>query len=328
MQCHTFGGHMSTHLALGEGGLSLQILFSAMPVAMALIDREGRHVAINQALAGLSGLPVEELIGRPVADLSPESGANIARNFASFDAGEDVPDHELELGNRSYWVSVKPLRDATGYAIGLMVALTDITQQKETEQKLKEANAQLAEFAQQDALTGLGNRRFFDSELLRCVLDSARECEPLSLIMIDVDHFKDFNDSHGHPLGDEALRRIARVLKQTVTRPLDMAFRYGGEEFVVLLSGTPESGATHLAETIRASVQALGIPHSRSPLRSMTVSLGIATVVASPMAPARTAEQLVTAADQALYQAKAAGRNTWKVINGESMLECSLPSTW
>ncbi len=172
---------------------------------------------------------------------------------------------------------------------------------------LAAANRKLELLATSDGLTGLANRRrfndFLDDEWRR----GAREGAPLSLLMLDVDFFKRFNDAHGHQAGDECLRRVASVLAAAAGRPSDLAARYGGEEFALVLANTDVDGAATVAETVRQGVEALGIAHSRSDASShVTVSIGVAAVNPSEeVAPAA----LITLADGALYRAKEAGRN-------------------
>ena len=157
-----------------------------------------------------------------------------------------------------------------------------------------------------DGLTGVPNRRKFDEQLVRDWRQSQREQPALSVILIDVDHFKRYNDHYGHQAGDAALQAVARVLDGTLKRPHDLLARYGGEEFVGVLPNTGLSEAVELAERMQAGVRALNLEHSGSPeAQVVTISLGVAAVVArSDLAP----QALVEAADQQLYAAKQAGR--------------------
>ena len=157
-----------------------------------------------------------------------------------------------------------------------------------------------------DGLTGVPNRRKFDEQLVRDWRQSQREQTALSVILIDVDHFKRYNDHYGHQAGDAALQAVARVLDGTLKRPHDLLARYGGEEFVGVLPNTGLSEAVKLAERMQAGVRALNLEHSGSPeAQVVTISLGVAAVVArSDLAP----QALVEAADQQLYAAKQAGR--------------------
>ena len=176
-----------------------------------------------------------------------------------------------------------------------------------TDAALRDANQKLALLATVDGLTGIPNRRRFDERLQAECRRSIREESPLSVILLDVDHFKAFNDAYGHLAGDDCLKRIARVLFECIGRPDDLVARWGGEEFVVLLPGTSAPGASRVAERIRVNVREERIPHRASPVDpNVTVSLGTATVLAQE---ASDASRLVSLADEALYEAKAAGRN-------------------
>lgn len=163
-----------------------------------------------------------------------------------------------------------------------------------------------AALARQDRLSQLANRLGFDEALALAWRRAGRERQPLSLLMIDVDKFKGFNDRYGHPEGDKVLTVIAAAIGAAVRRPGDLAARYGGEEFAVLLPNTGSEGAMRIAESIRKEVLAAAVPHEGSGHRFVTVSLGVATMIPNNgMAPG----MLVKNADRALYAAKAGGRN-------------------
>jgi diguanylate cyclase (GGDEF)-like protein len=171
------------------------------------------------------------------------------------------------------------------------------------------AEQELAQLAATDGLTGLANRRTLDQTLNLEWARAQRSGHALSVLMIDVDHFKAFNDKHGHQLGDETLTAVASVIKNNIRRPGDLAARYGGEEFAVVLPETDSNGASRIAESIRAAVeQAESFNTDDS---AITVSIGLSTwsgaFEGSP-------EALVFAADKALYQAKYSGRN--RVVAG------------
>jgi len=173
--------------------------------------------------------------------------------------------------------------------------------------KLAAANEQLTQMAMVDGLTGIANRRQLDVHLQNEWKRMRREGKPLSVILGDVDHFKKYNDTYGHQAGDDCLRQVAGAIARWARRPGDLAARYGGEEFVVVLSGSGADGARHVAEKIRSDVEALGIPHSSSPVAThVTVSLGIA--VTDPSAGSGP-DLVLAAADAALYRAKELGRN-------------------
>ncbi len=172
--------------------------------------------------------------------------------------------------------------------------------------QLEEQNALLARLSSVDGLTGIANRRCFDEALDREWRSAARRHTSLSLIMIDVDHFKSYNDRYGHQGGDDCLRKVAAALEHNVRRPTDLAARYGGEEFAILLPDTDLAGARTVADSLRAGIIALDQIHEGSTTAShVTISAGVATA-----APSDTdSSALVAAADANLYRAKQQGRD-------------------
>ena len=173
---------------------------------------------------------------------------------------------------------------------------------------LKIKTDMLEKLSMQDGLTEIPNRRFFQENLAREWSRCMRNGLPLSLLIMDIDNFKPYNDNYGHGAGDECLRKVANVIKDTLSRPTDQAARYGGEEFVVLLPETHAAGALHVAEELRAAVQGLGITHEHSPTAPV-VTISVGTSTHSAESPMKNKEQLLQLADEALYQAKEAGRN-------------------
>jgi diguanylate cyclase (GGDEF)-like protein len=196
----------------------------------------------------------------------------------------------------------------------------DTRKQREQEllklaQQLEVANSQLRQLSVLDSLTGIANRRQFDMKIYQELRRAIRNKAPLSLVMIDVDHFKAYNDIYGHQAGDDCLRRIAATLNMVVKRPADLVARYGGEEFAVILPETEKEGAKMMAETLRQAIELLTIPH---PLASqgnsiVTISLGVATL----QRPSDSDEfrRLIATADCALYQSKRTGRNQVTVLS-------------
>jgi diguanylate cyclase (GGDEF)-like protein len=174
--------------------------------------------------------------------------------------------------------------------------------------ELVEQDIRARQDASYDFLTGLYNRRYLTEALEREWRRALREQTPLSVLAVDVDHFKAFNDTYGHRAGDEALRTVANQLRATLQRPADVLSRVGGEEFLACLGSTDSSGTQRAAETMRRAVWDLNVIHSGSPHARLTVSIGVAS--ADPAtAPRFTVDELQEAADQALYRAKRGGRN-------------------
>lgn len=182
-----------------------------------------------------------------------------------------------------------------------------LLQQFELYQQLEAANMELHRLATLDGLTQLANRRRFDDYFPQEWRRLAREKEPLSLMMCDIDCFKAFNDTHGHQAGDECIKAVAHAMLRSVNRPADLVARYGGEEFAVILPSTDAAGAFHVAEKIRLEVKALEIMHEQSPVsKYVTLSLGIASTIPSMQS---SPSKLIASADEALYLAKANGRD-------------------
>ncbi|HEX7706189.1 MAG TPA: diguanylate cyclase [Thermoanaerobaculia bacterium] len=170
--------------------------------------------------------------------------------------------------------------------------------------RLASSTRRLRQLATRDELTGIANRRHFERFFEQSLARLERSGDPVSLLLLDVDHFKSYNDRLGHHAGDRALRRVAQALRKALPRRTDLLARYGGEEFAVVLGRTSPSDALVVAERLRLTVEALGLPHEASPHGLLTISLGLAGAT-QPV----TRDLLVQAADRALYAAKKAGRN-------------------
>ena len=176
-----------------------------------------------------------------------------------------------------------------------------------SQQQLLDTNLVLQRLMNSDGLTGLSNRRHFDEYLELEWRRALRDQNQLSLLMIDVDYFKSFNDSFGHLEGDEALRKVATAIRDASSRPSDLPARYGGEEFAIVLPNTSQGGARLVAEKLRQAVEALKIPHiSPTEGSCLTISIGLATLTPQHSGNCR---QLISAADKGLYLAKKNGRN-------------------
>jgi two-component system, cell cycle response regulator len=182
-------------------------------------------------------------------------------------------------------------------------------QQSQLYQKLDTAYQELQRLAHTDSLTEVANRRQFDQYISQEWFRLKREQKYLSLIMCDVDYFKFYNDFYGHPSGDVCLQKIAKILYESIKRPADLVARYGGEEFALILPHTTLEGAVNIAEKIQQAIDDLKIPHIQSQVKQhITLSMGIATIIPHENS---TVNDLIAAADKALYVAKANGRNQY-----------------
>jgi diguanylate cyclase (GGDEF)-like protein len=215
-----------------------------------------------------------------------------------------------KLGNQLYLaIDAGPIHDEDGKLIAIVETLRDMTDQKRAEAALKT-------LAASDGLTGLANRRSFDQTLTAEWSRAERTKKPLSLALVDVDHFKLYNDLHGHQKGDECLRAVASILGETALRPADLSARYGGEEFAVVMPETDQKAAVKVAERLRGTLAKLQLAHGEAGARpNVTFSIGIATRI-----PDETvcADWLLMKADEALYAAKHAGRN--RVVCADQVL--------
>jgi diguanylate cyclase (GGDEF)-like protein len=310
---------------LGELDFSIRLM-EHLVVPTFVIDPDCRVIIWNKACERLTGLKASEVIGtqehwrgfydspRPcLADLlALGRTAEIDALYAEHDHADEnaVSAHGRRAenwcvmpraGTRLYLaIDAGPIYDDSGKLIAVVETLRDMTAQKE-------AQAELERLATRDGLTSVANRRSFDQTLDSEWRRATRESRSLSLLMIDVDYFKRFNDSYGHQGGDECLRQVAAAMSAVMMRSGDAIARYGGEEFAVLLPATDPEGALIVAERMRAAVEALALPHAQSEIADhVTVSIGVASVnVISGGVPT----QLIGLADAALYRAKHEGRN-------------------
>lgn len=224
-------------------------------------------------------------------------------------------DHEADYralaSDGSYvWIRdvVHVVRNDDGTVEALIGFMFDISERKRTEQKLLGLQQELEELSFKDSLTKLSNRRRFDALLEEEWASAQSEQHPLSLLMIDIDFFKRYNDHLGHIQGDECLRRVALALSEGATRPRDFLARFGGEEFVIVLPDTDQQGAERVAARCRDALRAARLPHPDSPVSPLvTISIGVGTLT-----PSTSDEPLhfIEAVDRFLYRAKEAGRDT------------------
>lgn len=202
------------------------------------------------------------------------------------------------------WLQVRTRPTSNG---ATMIVVSDVTRFKQAEMALHSATDQLKHLVRTDSLTNLLNRRAFDAAIDAEIRRSSRGGTALSLLLVDVDRFKAYNDQYGHPAGDECLRQVAQHLKASLKRPADIAARYGGEEFTAILPDTDEDGAYLVAEGFRQALAEARLPHVASERGYVTASVGVATYM--PENLHRSALELTQTADSALYSAKAAGRD-------------------
>ncbi|HQU90018.1 sensor domain-containing diguanylate cyclase [Denitromonas sp.] len=292
------------------------------PVPTFVIDVQHRITHWNQACARTTGRSEKEMLSgvalwaafygapRPLLADLVVSGASEKVIFAQYDHASRSSliegAYEAEgffplLGDEGCWLhfTAAPLRDADGKLIGAIETLQDITLERK-------AQAALENLALSDGLTGVANRRRFDMALADEWKRARRYKTTLALLMIDIDHFKRYNDSYGHQAGDLCLQQVATALRDAIHRPGDVVARYGGEEFAVIMPDTDVDGAAVVSERILDAVSALAIEHSGGEGGRVSLSIGVATLTPD----LKTGEDaLVALADQALYQAKQTGRN-------------------
>ncbi|WP_052435398.1 sensor domain-containing diguanylate cyclase [Sulfurospirillum cavolei] len=295
---------MSKKFNLLHTHISLEALFELMPVAMVLIDRYGRNIAFNQKLRTLHGFTPNTLLRRRVKEFCQKSAANIERDFYMHDKGLDVPDHEIQINNKIYLVAVKPIRDKSGFAVGEMASLTDITRQKNTERELVLVNKQLEFLANNDPLTGLLNTRTYYKICEKLITIAHRNDTPFSVLFIDLDYFKNINDTYGHDVGDIVLKTVSKCIVD-LCRESDIVGRVGGEEFSIFLPETDNTSAINFAEKLRAKIELLNPSIGEDKNISITASIG----VASKMVHHKAITDIQRDADHAMYHAKKNGRN-------------------
>jgi len=251
----------------------------------------------------------EQLVGTPaLAGVNPEDLVRVEETVAALKRG-DTEEARIAFRTRhreksEIWVesTLRVTRTVSGKVDGVVAITRDVTQQKDMEEKLET-------LATEDGLTGLANRRRFDERLLEEWGRAQRENTPLALLMLDLDHFKMFNDEYGHQAGDECLRAIAGILRVEAKRTADLAARYGGEEFAMLLPNTDAKGCAQIAEKILGEIRRAGMAHRLNlPSGRVTASIGGAVFRTGADRSAGRAS-LIEAADRALYGAKRSGRD-------------------
>jgi diguanylate cyclase (GGDEF)-like protein len=268
-----------------------------------------RCLVVNPVIAQAFNRSREELIGKLVLKrfLKRINPSLFERVVAVVETGEPLAEDIYYPLGESSWYHFTAVKLGDGFAI----AVRDVTARKNMELELQIANRELRLLAHLDGLTKIANRRCFDDFLEHQWRRLSRTQQPLSLLMLDVDFFKPYNDLYGHQRGDDCLVDIARTIQKIISRPTDLVARYGGEEFAIVLPETHQDGAIVIAQIIIKAIQDLNIPHKASAITDcVTVSIGIASMIpVLDFAP----DCLVDLSDQALYSAKQQGRNSYCV---------------
>ena len=316
--------------ALKESELKYRSLTESSSDAIFCVDEKGQYKFANHVFASNFGETPDYFIGKTFWDIYPKEEADLRYELTKklFQTGKSESfEGEIRLPERiSYFhIRLNPIKDEAGKVVLMLTDATDITGRKQAEEKLKEANKlleeqlneikklqeTLREQAVHDSLTGLYNRRYLDEMMERELARAKRENYPVSVMMIDIDHFKNFNDIHGHKAGDEVLKALSALLCNGI-RQGDIACRYGGDEFIIIMPGADKADVGQRADAIRHNFSSLRINYTGVEMYA-TVSIGVAFYPQH----SDDIDQIIKAADSAMYEAKQAGRNrvcVWKNI--------------
>lgn len=293
--------------------------FSALSLGVIVVDSHYRVTLWNNWLALHTGIEASEATGEDFFVLFPElrhHRVGVAIHQAIFHNLPALLSQSLHrspfplfveptqpVERISQAVTIVPLGSEERYCL---IQIVDVSTAVHRESLLRDQAHELLAQSLSDGLTGVGNRRYFDLCIEKEWRASKRNKKPLSMLLIDVDFFKRYNDCYGHHQGDECLQTVASEMRNALQRPNDLLFRYGGEEFCALLPETCADEALRIAETLRGRVQSLALPHVNAPAGVVSVSIGVATHCQHAHA---AHIELIQAADRALYEAKHAGRN-------------------
>ena len=290
------------------------MLFEKTVIGLALCRMNGDMVDVNSAYAALIGRSIEETLTLSYWEVTPEKYA----------PQEQTQLESLEKTGR-YGPYEKEYIHADGHSVpvrlsGQIVEIDgeqyiwssaeDITERKQAEEELERLYKEVEQLSLLDGLTGIANRRMFDQTLEREWARAKRDKSPLSLIMIDIDFFKEYNDYYGHAQGDACLKHVAKALMTVSQRAIDLVARYGGEEFVFILPETNETNARYISELCLGAIKQQKIPHESSIVAVVvTVSAGVSTFI--PLGETQSSA-LMECADKLLYLAKRNGRNRFE----------------
>ncbi|ODA32476.1 diguanylate cyclase [Veronia pacifica] len=290
----------------------LESIFEASADPIGMFNEHYVYLGANKPYAEAVQANTSELEGKRAEDIIEHEilSQNKRLEDQVLATGEPARYEDLVLRQDGsqvwYEVTKTQFKDPVDDTLGVLVIARDITERKATQQQLADAIMELEELSFVDSLTKVANRRSLDEKLTKMWSSHARDKQPLSLILCDIDNFKAYNDNYGHQSGDKALRAVAGCFQRVVRRPLDFVARYGGEEFAILLPNTPTEGAVRVAENIAESLRQENILHEFSALSDrMTLSQGIATLIPEP---SQDYGMLVELADTAMYRAKNSGK--------------------
>jgi diguanylate cyclase (GGDEF)-like protein/PAS domain S-box-containing protein len=324
------------HRATEELQNRLRLLMDHSSDVIILTDLDGQRLYVSPAVRDVTGHAPEEFLALTWRDYAHE--ADQAEVDAQIESARRLRESRVlvfrvkHASGTEMWVeaNMKHFRDRAfdlmqsekdsgiarncgpGGDEGFLITIRDITARRRAEMELERANAELASLVRKDSLTGLANRRCFDEMLQKAWGEALQGGWPIAVLMIDVDHFKQFNDTYGHQRGDLCLRDVAVAIISGLFHPDDLAARYGGEEFAVILPRTSTDNAAQVAERIRRAVHELHRPHLAAPLGTVTISVGVAAAW-----PVQHGDPLavVRAADEALYTSKREGRNRTTLLD-------------
>lgn len=288
-----------------------RILFEEAVIGLALCRMNGKLVDVNKAYADIIGLTIKQTLKLSYWDITPEKykdeELDLLENLEK--TGKYGPFEKEYIHKDGRLIPVR----LSGQVVTIegeqyiWSSVEDITASKKSERRLERLYKKLELLSFKDGLTNIANRRMFDMTLEKEWQRAQRKQTPLSLIMIDIDFFKQYNDFYGHQQGDECLKIIAKLLRKVSKRSMDLASRYGGEEFVLLLPEVSQEKVALLAEKCLSVVREEKIPHEKSRISDVvTVSAGVCTVIPAIDSPS---SQLIECADELLYKAKKSGRN-------------------
>lgn len=301
-----------------------------------LIDAEGKVQLWNRWLAERSGVSAPDVLGRRLEEVFPHLANSRLAHAVQIALQQQLPAILSQTLNRRPFplqdhlhtdarpieqaITIAPLARDSGH-IHCLIQIQDVTAAVRREQQLREQAQQLQALSNIDGLTGVANRRSFDARFQEEFQRAQRHGSDISVLMLDIDYFKEYNDCYGHQAGDTCLTVVAHTLRRCLQRGGDFVARYGGEEFAVVLPGASHGAACKLASSLQQEISRLGIPHANSHAAShLSISVGVATH--TPQRNDR-AMDLLRGADIALYQAKRQGRN--RVVSADALDLTVLP---